>query len=52
MPSSRASLALVVNWAAGVRDDEISMAEILANMEQGIARVRAVLAALVEETSL
>ena len=47
-----ASLALVVNWAAGVHDDEISMAEILANMEQGIARVRAVLAALVEETSL
>ncbi len=45
-----ASLALVVNWAAGVREDQISMAEILENLEQGMARVRAVLGTLVEDT--
>lgn len=44
-----ASLALVVNWAAGVRADHISMPEILQNLEQGVARVRAVLRALVED---
>ena len=44
-----ASLALVVNWAAGVRDDHISMPGIMENLEQGVARVRAVLGALVEE---
>ena len=45
-----ASLALVVNWAAGVREDHINMPEILHNLEQGIARVRAVLGALMEES--
>ncbi len=45
-----ASLALVVNWAAGIRDEHISMPEILQNLEQGITRVRAVLGALAEES--
>jgi 5'-methylthioinosine phosphorylase len=47
-----ACLALVVNWAAGVEDKIISMQEILANVEQGMRRVKALLlvaAGLVEQ---
>lgn len=47
-----ACLALVVNWAAGVEDKIISMQEILANIEQGMRRVKALLlaaAGLVEQ---
>ena len=40
-----ASLALVVNWAAGVEPQAISMQQILANMEQGIGQIKKVLAA-------
>ena len=40
-----ASLALVVNWAAGIAAQEISMAEILTNMEQGMARIKPLLIA-------
>lgn len=40
-----ACLALVVNWAAGVEDKTISMQEILANVEQGMHRVKALLLA-------
>ncbi|CAD7851268.1 MAG: 5'-methylthioadenosine phosphorylase (EC 2.4.2.28) [Olavius algarvensis Gamma 3 endosymbiont] len=40
-----ACLALVVNWAAGIEDRAISMPEILANMEQGMHRVKALLLA-------
>ena len=40
-----ASLALVVNWAAGIAQDTISMPEILANMEQGMRRVKPLLLA-------
>ena len=34
-----ACLALVVNWAAGIQQQEISMQEIIANMEQGMEEV-------------
>jgi len=40
-----ACLALVVNWAAGVEDNIISMQEILANVEQGMHQVKALLLA-------
>jgi purine nucleoside phosphorylase len=40
-----ACLALVVNWAAGVDDSEISMPEIMVNLEQGIEQVRPLLLA-------
>jgi len=40
-----ACLALVVNWAAGVEDKAISMQEILANVEQGMHKVKALLLA-------
>lgn len=40
-----ACLALVVNWAAGVTDSEISMEEIMANLEQGIKLLRPLLLA-------
>lgn len=40
-----ACLAVVVNWAAGIDDSEISMEEIMANLEQGVARVRPLLMA-------
>lgn len=40
-----ACLALVVNWAAGIEDRELSMNEILANVEQGMQKVRQVLLA-------
>jgi 5'-deoxy-5'-methylthioadenosine phosphorylase len=40
-----ACLALVVNWAAGVEDKTISMQEILANVEQGMHQVKALLLA-------
>ena len=40
-----ACLALVVNWAAGIEDRELSMQEILANVEQGMHKVRQVLLA-------
>ena len=42
-----ASLALVVNWAAGVRDEVLRMEDIVDNLNQGIERVRAVLRELV-----
>lgn len=38
-----ACLALVVNWAAGVEDGQISMQEILRNMEQGVRQVKTLL---------
>ncbi|MDH3389225.1 MAG: S-methyl-5'-thioinosine phosphorylase [Gammaproteobacteria bacterium] len=38
-----ACLALAVNWAAGIEDRTISMQEIIANMEQGMLRTRALL---------
>ena len=38
-----ACLALVVNWAAGIQQLEISMEEILANMEQGMHKVKSLL---------
>ena len=47
-----ASLALVVNWAAGVEDEPISMQEIMVNMEQGMQQVKSLLldaARLVEQ---
>jgi 5'-methylthioinosine phosphorylase len=40
-----ACLAVVVNWAAGIGDAEISMEEIMANLEQGVERVRPLLMA-------
>jgi 5'-deoxy-5'-methylthioadenosine phosphorylase len=40
-----ACLAVVVNWAAGIDDAEISMEEIMANLEQGVERVRPLLMA-------
>ncbi len=40
-----ACLALVVNWAAGIEGESISMAQVLANLEQGIYRVKALLQA-------
>lgn len=40
-----ACLALVVNWAAGVEDRVISMAEIIANMEQGMRHIERLLLA-------
>jgi purine nucleoside phosphorylase len=40
-----ACLALVVNWAAGIADSEISMEEIMVNLEQGIQRLRPLLLA-------
>ena len=42
-----ASIALVVNWAAGVEDREISMNEILNELEQGIGRVLVLLVEIV-----
>ena len=38
-----ACLALVVNWAAGIADSEISMDEIMANLERGIQQLRPLL---------
>ena len=38
-----ACLALVVNWAAGVGDEPISMQDILVNMEQGMQQVKSLL---------
>jgi 5'-methylthioinosine phosphorylase len=38
-----AALALVVNWAAGINDKSISMAEIMACVEQGIVSVKSLL---------
>ena len=38
-----ACLALVVNWAAGVGDDDISMDEIKAVLQQGVDRIRPLL---------
>ena len=40
-----ACLAVVVNWAAGIDDAEISMEEIMANLEQGVERLRPLLMA-------
>ena len=40
-----ASLALVVNWAAGIEPQPISMQQIMANMEQGIEQIKILLAA-------
>jgi 5'-methylthioinosine phosphorylase len=40
-----ACLALVVNWAAGIADSEISMEEIMAVLEQGIKQLRPLLLA-------
>ena len=40
-----ACLALVVNWAAGIDDSEISMEDIMANLEQGIQQLSSLLLA-------
>jgi 5'-methylthioinosine phosphorylase len=40
-----ACLALVVNWAAGIADSEISMDEIMAYLERGIQQLRPLLLA-------
>ena len=40
-----ACLAFVVNWAAGIDDSEISMEEIMANLEQGIQQLNPLLLA-------
>lgn len=40
-----ACLALVVNWAAGIVAEDISMEEIMATLEQGIDRIRPLLLA-------
>jgi len=40
-----ACLAMVVNWAAGVAEGDISMTEIMANLEHGVAVVRPLLLA-------
>jgi 5'-methylthioinosine phosphorylase len=40
-----ACLALVVNWAAGIDDSEISMEEIMVNLEQGIQQLSPLLLA-------
>ena len=40
-----ACLAVVVNWAAGIDDAEISMDEIMATLEQGVTRLRPILLA-------
>ena len=44
-----ASLALVVNRAAGIEDRELDMSEILACLEAGIERVRALLLQVVKQ---
>lgn len=44
-----ACLAVVVNWAAGKTAGIVSMAEIEANLQAGMAKVRRLLAALVEQ---
>lgn len=38
-----ASLALVVNWAAGIHDQSIRMEEVLANLEQGLQQLKPLL---------
>ena len=38
-----ACLALVVNWAAGIEEKSISMTEVLANLEQGIDKIKMLL---------
>ena len=43
-----ASLALVVNWAAGIVDRPIAMEEILRNMEQAVQQVKPLLHASLE----
>jgi 5'-methylthioinosine phosphorylase len=40
-----AALALVVNWAAGIKDNAISMNEILEHMEQGMQSAKSLLLA-------
>lgn len=40
-----ACLALVVNWAAGIEQDSISMAQVMATLEQGMDRVKQLLLA-------
>jgi len=40
-----ACLAMSVNWAAGVAQGDISMAEIMANLEHGVAALRPLLLA-------
>jgi 5'-methylthioinosine phosphorylase len=42
--------ALVVNWAAGVREQTISMAEIERNLESGMEQVRSLIAYLAANT--
>jgi 5'-deoxy-5'-methylthioadenosine phosphorylase len=42
-----ACLALVVNWAAGIGGEAISMAEVMLNLEQGMHRVKTLMATAV-----
>ena len=44
-----AAVALVVNWAAGIKQQSISMAEILACVEQGIETVKCLLLETVKQ---
>jgi len=44
-----AALAVVANWAAGITDSEISLAEIEATLQQGMADARCVLARLIAD---
>ncbi len=45
-----ASIALVVNWAAGIHEGLVGMPEILENLEQGMRRIRPLLLAAAGET--
>ena len=43
-----ASICVVVNWAAGKSDEEITMELIENNLRQGLGQVHALLAALIK----
>ena len=45
-----ASLALVVNWAAGIDDQPITMDDILRNLEQGMQQLKPLLRASLNRT--
>ena len=44
-----ASIAVVVNWAAGIEGQPITMDDILRNMEQGIDRLKPLLRATLDQ---
>jgi len=47
-----AALCLVVNWGAGVQSGQISMAEILANLEQGVAQIKSCLLQMIKTPNI